>query len=239
MAESLIKSKDMTEFEADLKELAAAYNDACAGIKDINNENERGVIFDAICMLGAEMIDSMKDDPAVESKIQAVIDRLDIRGPKNSLYQEMLLHGTGRAFQSFMIGGDPTPDNAVFSPDNFKRELETILSGIEAIRLSIRSLPGVSGVEYSVMSAKIRSEFPKAKEVASLPLHFQGKALEIARGVFAEFDAAYGGSLSNKPRVFKIPGVKNYMEFERHYREEAERRRFPERYRRMEQEEQD
>ncbi len=197
----------LIDFEQNLAELAEEYNAACQA----HDETEKGVIFERICQLGAEQILEMKDDPTAKDKIQAIIMKLDINGPKESLYTEMTLHGLGRSLQGLRSTTIEEARNIAFYPDLFKKEFQDMLFA----KRGFQDHAAKTGDQTFTDSANWR-QTEMAMRVAQLhPVH-QRQALEIAEVCFAQF----GKELTTGPQALRKAGLREFIAFHREVRRE-------------------
>jgi hypothetical protein len=199
--------ENLREFEQNLKELAAAYNAAC----EANDETEKGVVFERICQLGAEQILAMNEDPTAKDKLQAVIMKLDIRGPKESLYTEMLLHGLGSSFRELGSIGTAEAEvrNIPFYPDQFRDDFQMMLFAIK----DFTDRAANTGNQQFAADAEWRHRQMAIRVSKLHPVH-QRRALQVAEECFAQFEK----ELTTGPQALRKAGLRSYLKFDREVR---------------------
>lgn len=198
------------QFEQDLHELAGAYNAAF----EAGNETEKGVIFEIILELGSEQILSMTGDPTAKDKIRAVIERLDIRGPKETLYLHMLGHGYNQAVKQLIAlpNREPGTEELQFDSTAFQEDFLIMIAGTRAIRtiLDMGNLKK-EGDKEALRKTSDLSYQKMVEKVATLPRSLLIKALSIAEQCFATTEQP----LATGPRALQAAGKRSFITFSR------------------------
>lgn len=194
------------EFEQLLTELAASYNAAL----DRSDERERGIVFDRILALGAEQIATAKNEKE-KGEIRAIIDRLRINGPKETLFMHMLGYGLNEATFSLLSSAKETTEAEQedrFDPERFKEKFIIMIAKTRALKQIASMEPSIGTNEGD----KFYEEMVKI--VATLQPVQQRLALEIAEQCFAstEEDSTEG------PRALQKAGKRSFIRFYREVR---------------------
>lgn len=200
------ETQTLEEFEQLLTELATSYNASL----DRRDERERGIVFDRILALGAEQIATAKDEKE-KGEIRAIIDRLQINGPKETLFMHMLGYGLNEATFSLLSSAKETTEAEQedrFDPERFKEKFIIMIAKTRALKQIAAMEPSIGTNEGDKFYEEI------VKTVATLPLAQQRLALEIAEQCFAstEEDSAEG------PRALQKAGKRSFIRFYREVR---------------------